>query len=138
MSRFSALRSYFLGLSACACLAGCGGAKTPEKPMGTISGKVTVAGKPLPAGDVNFFDAKTGSGGKTSVNEAGEFKTEEPMPAGDYAVFVTTPTPKSTEEGAKMAKLAVKIPPKAMAAETSELKVTVKEGENGPFTYDLK
>ena len=66
--------------------AGC----TRPKPMGTVSGKVTVAGKPVTIGQVQFFNEKA-AGCSAALNDAGEYAMPDPIPAGTYAVAVNPP-----------------------------------------------
>ncbi|VTS06312.1 Uncharacterized protein OS=Planctomyces maris DSM 8797 GN=PM8797T_22398 PE=4 SV=1 [Tuwongella immobilis] len=113
---------------------GCG---SGEKPAGTVSGTVTLAGNPLLTGDVNF-SGKDGSAAIARIGEGGAFKVDGVVDTGEYTVFVT-PTPPEPQMPGKKAAAPKKfdVPAKFRSASTSPVKVTVESGSNN-LKIDLK
>jgi len=139
-------------------LAGCQGDSSPFKgAKGTVKGKVTYKGNPVPAGCSIVFmhqqkslpaTGSTGADGSYSLVMGG--KPE--ILAGEYKVSISPPTkstpaadPSNPEaykafmmgKGAKPAEEKPPFPKKYQIAETSGLTFTVKEGPN-PIDIDLK
>jgi hypothetical protein len=139
----------FHGLAACLLLGlllggvGCGG-----RAKGTVSGKITVNGKPLSRGLITFLSQV---GTKDPHNAAiinGEYKTD-PIPVGPAKILVVpalrTPSEQPPEEakgGDRLprsrptAKTADAVPEKYQSGNTSPLEMTIKPGEND-FSKDL-
>lgn len=125
-------------LLAAVCLIGCG-----PPPKGTVSGKITVNGKPLPEGLITFLSQV----GKKEVSNAkiknGEYQTDE-MLAGPAKIVII---PTLAQETIPVDKGDVRPPPKGKAksldvpskyqdANTSGLEITVNAGAN-TFDKDL-
>ena len=124
-------------------LAGCG------ESVGNVSGHVTYQGKPLPVGKIAFFC----EGGDKPYDRAirdGIYSIAR-VPLGDAGIaiitFPTTPVSgpgglKSPESFTDIASLPsgryVPIPAKYHSVITSGLKITVKQGDNPPFDFDLQ
>lgn len=68
--------------------AGCDG----KKPTGTLSGTVTYNGKPLTMGSVNFL-SPTGAAALANLDDAGHYKVEGAIEAGEYTVYLNPPIP---------------------------------------------
>jgi hypothetical protein len=132
---------------------GCGG--YDYGPTGSITGRLTMDGKPLPAGHaVTFMEMQKGYLAFGVTNENGDFEVkswnEGNMPLGPYKVAIAPPAgtapdtskysadelfehPELMEERGGEALF----PRRYLATSTSGLEYTVKEGENH-FDIDLK
>ena len=137
----------------CACfslLQGCGKGGL-EGPTGTVSGTVTMAGKPLSDASITFFGesngdtatAVLGSDGTYSLKYEGGFS----VPAGDYRVAVIAgpppgekaPDPADLMKTMKPSGMGKSpIPAKYRDPKTSALVAVVKEGSNPNISFDLK
>lgn len=117
-----------LGLSV---LSGCGGeAKKAIGPTGTVTGLVTLKGSPLTKGRINFTNTKESAGGSGALGEGGAYKLDEPLPVGEYDVFISFEfSPDALKDGVTT-ELLKEIPKKYRSAKTSKLTASVKEGEN--------
>ena len=128
----------FLGLTLTV-LTGCGGgdAKTDVGPTGTVTGTVTLKGAPLSKGRINFTNTKGAAGGSGALGESGTYQLDEPLPVGDYDIFVSFEfSPEVLKDGGT-AELLKSIPKKYRSAKTSKLTASVKEGDN-TFDFALK
>lgn len=126
------------------CLSGCGEAPVP---YGVVKGKVTIGDKPVGSGTIRFQNATLSLGADLEADGSYEVKTHERvgLPPGTYQVSVVprhplasgevqlvqappsaTPTPESTE-----------IPSKFRDVATSQLSISVVEGQNPDFNFDL-
>lgn len=143
------MRSLLSLMALCALfvLHGCGG--TDFGPMGSVSGKLTMDGKPLDAGTQLLFMqmekgyagfAHTDAEGNYSLKWMREDKTWNEMPAGSYKILVQPPEVKNVEElsadqmlagGDKdLAPAKPVFPKKYQDHNTSGLTFEIKEGEN--------
>jgi hypothetical protein len=113
---------------ACALALAAPGLRADEE-TGTLKGKVTFNGKPLPAGEVLFIDAdgkyKTGT-----IREDGTYSVTGVKP-GEYRIAVTT-----SKEKAPKGKY-VPIPERFASVDHSGLKYQVQKGEQN-FDISLK
>ncbi len=142
-------------------LAGCGGGGEDDGytgPRGTVKGKTSYAGKPLPKGCIVSFETFDGNGGTGEVDGEGNYEivtTGGGLPVGKYMVsvspppaeFVETKLPSTPEEAEAASKAAANstpdegpavdttIPEKYQVASSSGLEFEVKEGEN---TYNVE
>lgn len=117
-------------------LGGCGKAAPPS---GKVQGKVTVQGKSLEIGRVQFVKPDGVPVGSAKVNATGEFQFDAPVPVGEYRVAITPPG-EEAPAGApdpQLEKAMKAIPPKYRNDNTSGFKATVKEGDNS-FTFDMQ
>ena len=139
---------------AAALAVGCGGTSAePKRPMGTLKGKATLNGTPLPAKTgLVFQHAGTGRLYLALTDDTGSFVVEKPakeMPAGAYDVSVT-PASDRDESGQEAAEEAlgdrpnpnqgrptVEIPKKYRNAHESGLSFELQEGPNDR-TIELK
>jgi hypothetical protein len=148
------LVAFALGSSLTA-LAGCGDSSVPAGPTGTVAGKVTCNGKPVPAGCTVMFvhqEKSLPASGLTAADgsytllargqpkvSAGAHKISVSPPVQDAAAGVSSADPeayKAVMTGKKAAPAEQKgpFPKKYLSADTSGLTFTVKEGSN---TCDL-
>jgi len=127
--------------------------KKPEEKKGdtgTVSGKVTYKGKPLPGGNVTFA-GKDGKSLAAAIHEDGTYSLEK-VPPGEYKVAVETESLRKAAPGggvppkggdkiapppAADAPKYVAIPVKYANPETSGLTYTVKTGKQ-TFDIDLE
>ena len=130
--REAVLTILFLGLSL-----GCG--KTPEK-LYPVQGTVTVRGKPLSGGTVQFEMKNKGEASGevfTAAGEIGEDGTYQlstfgkpGAPAGEHRVWVTPNLARQPDElGVSVERLSP-VPKKYMLPTTTDLTYTVSEGDN--------
>ena len=129
-------------------LAGCGGPGN-NKPTGTVSGKVTMNGKPLEGGSIVFFAEKGGDSASGSVMKDGTYSLKHgkgfSVPAGDYRVAlspvnVDAPAPDPTDlmNNPKKYEPNNSIPEKYLDSTTSGLVAVVKAGSNPNTDFDLR
>jgi hypothetical protein len=110
---------------------------------GRIVGKVTFQGQPVPEGRVYFSDSGRGINMGAKLKEDGSYEVLTAqgagLPLGDYTVWVTPPPPVPTPISAppQPANSYDNIPQKYRNAQTSGLKLTVKEGQN-QLDIDMK
>lgn len=146
------LQNYFRGLIpfVLVALIGCGssGTFTVSGPTGTVSGKVTLDGKPVPVGStVTFRHTKTAHTPAAIVGDDGAYTLQLAetlrVPVGVYTVGVIAPsTGSKAPEDLMKASLEPKkdagqpaIPAKFLNPDSSPLKLEVAEGQN---TLDVK
>lgn len=130
-----------LFLSAAALLAvtlltGCGGTTVASKPMGTVSGTVTLKGQPLTDCRVNYLSEQLGASAGGDLTEDGSFTLDGPIPAGSYSVFISLPsefTPAQAQSNTGLSQ----VPKKYRGSSTTDLTADVKEGESS-HDFDLK
>ncbi len=131
-------------------LTGCGHAGTfaISGPTGTVSGKVTLDGKPVPVGStVTFRHSKSAHTPAAIVGDDGSYTLQLAetlrVPVGVYTVGIVAPSSGSkAPEGLMKASLEPKkdagqttIPSKFLNPDTSPIKVEVVEGQN---SLDIK
>lgn len=126
---------------------GCGGGGAAPKPTGTVSGKVTMKGAPLPKVTVTFFG--DGDTAAAVTKDDGTYSlvhgASADVPAGEYKVSVTSVTPVTTMDPTEMMKqtpaatpVKSPIPEKYAKAEKSGLTAVIKAGANADVNFDLK
>lgn len=117
------------------------GSSVEEVPTGTVSGTVTLDGKPLSGARVNFISGTAGAGAYADLQQDGTYAISEPIAAGDYKVYLSSPglgDAPPDESGNQDLKNALKdVPQKYQSDQTTELQTVIKEGEN-TFDIDLK
>ncbi|MDB5388312.1 MAG: signal peptide protein [Planctomycetaceae bacterium] len=107
---------------------------------GKVAGTLKFNGKPVKDARIQFNDLDK----KRAVSVigsvvGGEFSFDDPVPVGEYKVIVLTPEEAAPELGvAYKPKQYADIPLKYRDDFNSDLKATVKEGENPPFEFDMK
>ena len=130
--------------------AGCGGSSLPAGPKGTVSGKVTYNGDPVPEkSSVSFMHAATSQTATSTVAAGGTYTLRmqggTQVLAGDYQISVAPPAAASVDdsdmdayaemmEGGGSAAPPTAFPDKYNSFETSGLTFTVAEGAN---THDI-
>ncbi|WP_417386794.1 carboxypeptidase-like regulatory domain-containing protein [Gimesia sp.] len=117
-------------------LSGCGGTTVASKPMGTVSGTVTLKGQPLSNCRVNFISEQLGASAGGDLTEEGSFTLDGPIPAGSYSVFISMPS-EFTPAQAQSNKGLSQVPKKYLGSSTTDLKADVSEGESS-HEFDLK
>jgi hypothetical protein len=117
-------------LAALAIVSGLSGCSS-GRPMGKVSGKVTLQGRPLTAGTVQFTNDKLGAGVSAVLDTEGSYRVETPVPTGLYEVTILPPPPPAPHEMDKAARLPrSNIPVKFQDPKTSGLSATIQEGAN--------
>ena len=134
------------------------GCSEPQPTTGTVKGRVTMNGKPVPGVTVTAYDtaSRTGLRADTDANGAYEFRSykEVGLAPGKYQVAVSLPTGFATAEeqaeairksfqggGSGVPELpsrGVTIPEKYQDPQRSGLVIEVVAGENPPFDFELK
>lgn len=105
---------------------GCGS----DKPSGTVSGTVKYKSAPVAGGTVNFL-GKNGAAAMAPIDDAGVYKLDGELEAGDYKVYFTPAPPEPVAPGTKqIASKKTDLPPKFKDPQTSGVSVTVKAGSN--------
>jgi len=124
-------------------LVGCGGGGSDNPDLGSVTGTVTLDGKPLPNATVEFTPTG-GEGGRPAVavtDDDGEYELEYTpgnygATPGSYQVVITTATTTTDAEGNDV-DVPEKLPAKYNA--NTELKAEVKAGSNKfDFALDSK
>jgi hypothetical protein len=139
------LPTHLLTLAGCLVLwglAGCGGPKDELNRQG-VTGKVTFNGQPLKTGTVEFSPQGSGAttGGGATVTD-GEFSiaAERGLPPGTYLVRISsageTAEPAEALPGESNV-VAKELIPASWNTESTHT-VTVKDGEENAFTFDVK
>jgi hypothetical protein len=109
-------------------LAGCG-----QKQAASLTGTVTLDGKPLTTGTVAFQPVAGGPLSYAGIHPDGSYKvstgTDRGLPAGEYAVTVVASEPPSNASGG-MAVGRLLTPTRYGKAETSDLQFKVSAGNN--------
>ncbi|MFN0196382.1 MAG: hypothetical protein ACKVT0_06535 [Planctomycetaceae bacterium] len=122
-------------MTACllALVAGCGDG-SDAKPMGNVAGKITVAGKPLVEGRINFVSDKGAAAGG-NIKPDGSYSLDGPLPVGVYTAFITFDIPPS-RLGTDAEKILKTVPEKYRGQATSGLTAVIKEGST-EYNFDL-
>ena len=111
-------------------LCGCG---SDEEPTGSVRGIVSYNGNLLTEGLVNLYSDSKSVVGTAELDSAGTFKFENAIAAGNYRIYITPPPPPAPPEpGQPAIKIPEpqKIPQKYRSADKTDLKITIKEGDN--------
>lgn len=116
-------------------LAGCGAGHDTEA-RGTVTGKVTVKGKPLTTGRVNFISNTIGTGAGGDLKPDGTYALDGPVPLGNYNVFITFDIPPS-QRGTAAENVLKSVPEKYQTQATSDLTAEVN-GDVNEQDFDLK
>jgi hypothetical protein len=153
MKKHRVLKSWIAPAALGLALAGCSGGDDDKLPRQAVSGTVKLDGQPLEAGTIQFIP---GSGSGQAVQVGGSIvggsyeisRASGPVP-GTYKVTIFSAStseerPKDAAHApdghvARKAKPQIKqeLIPKKYNSETT-LEVTVKEGGNSPFNFDLQ
>jgi len=119
------------------CFQGCSETSTIAKTI-EVAGAVTLDGKPLTEGTINFTSASTGDAANASLGTEGRFLFASGVLPGTYRVTVTAPmnmTPPAPGVVPPVIKFV--IPAKYTDPAATDLKATVAEGAD-EFKFDLK
>lgn len=118
-------------------LTGCGGGSTAQRPMGTVSGKVTLAGKALDAGRIIFAHVD-GPAAVANIQKDGSYSVEATVGQTDVSIDHRGPPVEPPGGRAGMALPGKSlVPDKYADAKTSGLKLDVKAGKN-PFDITMQ
>ncbi len=130
---------------------GCGGSGGLDGPTGTVSGTVTLNGKPLGDASITFLGENNGDTATAPLQSDGTYSLKYgagfSVPAGDYRVVViagpppgaAAPDPQDLMKTMKPAGFGKSpIPAKYNDPKTSALIAVVKEGTNPNINFDLK
>ncbi len=128
MRAFPNLVSHFaLALTLTLPLAGC----SPSIPEGTVSGTVTLNGKPYSDSAIMLIDLNSGQAAGVDIQPDGSFAIADPLPLGTYNVYLA---PKSLSEAeaaaAKPISIDTSVPDKYWSEHSTDIKIKVEEGEN--------
>lgn len=117
------------------------GCETSE-PIGEVSGKVTLDGKPVTAGGVIFSNTEKGVHVLVPIKSDGTYQLETAagygVPLGTYQVAVSPPIPEPVMPGAPKPEATsqpIVIPVKYQKPGGTGLETTITNGTN---TYDIK
>lgn len=101
----------------------------PEKPAdsSTVSGTVTLNGKPVGGGEIGLYSLQFGMAGQAALDPEGKFKLSDPIAPGEYRVYFFAGNGQSLSS----------MPTKYMSETSSDYTVSVKEGDNA-LTVDIK
>jgi len=116
-----------------------------QKEYGIVTGRVTIKGKPMTTGRIEFSSPEKDLSISADIEKNGAYvaKTYDTkgLPPGEYRVAIHN-TSMCTGNESLMNESNVQIPAfvpkKYQNSETSELTATVQKGENKPFDFDLK
>jgi hypothetical protein len=109
---------------------GCGPSPPKDADRTTVSGTVTFAGKPLPAGDLTFESIATQKATPAAIKQ-GKYSTDR-VPLGECRVSISTMSVQYLDASSYVA-----IPAKYGDSATSGLKIDVKEGVNENVNFEL-
>jgi len=132
----SCRRLFILAIAGLGVLPGCSETSTIPKTV-EVSGTVTLDGKPLAEGTVNFSSSSTGDAAIAQLTEGGKFLFGNGVLPGTYRVTITGPvnnTPPA--EGVTPPMLKFQIPSKYSDPTSTDLKATVS-AESSDFKFDL-
>lgn len=127
----------YLSLVLCVFVSGCG-KDSSQGPTGSVTGTVTIDGKPLTSGSVEFFRKDGGASDSAKVDDKGQFKIES-LPVGEYQVSFHPPQAPQPEDEAtgKLASKPTLIHVGYQDASSSGETRKVTEGENS-FEFKLR
>ena len=123
-------------------LSGCQGQGTApyNGPYGSLTGKVTLDGKPVAERTMVIFTSKDGHAASATTDSSGSYDASK-VPVTTYQVGITLPamaSDGSLPAGDPLKMGAVSIPTKYLNPETSGLSVTVGADEDKVFDLVLK
>ncbi len=106
---------------------GCG---RRSKPTGTVSGTVTLDGKPYVDASVIFFSPATGQGGSANINPDGTFQLPKPIEVGEYIVYLAPRLEEDPAAEPKPVSIDSTVPEKYWSEATSDIRCEIKAGAN--------
>lgn len=112
---------------------------------GNVGGEVKLNGEPVTAGRISFASVPPGTTGMATLQADGTYQVKmhdgDGLPVGEYQVNFLPPINDvafgALEDPAPSASQEFKIPEKYRTAKSSGLTISVTEGENSPFNFDL-
>lgn len=118
-------------------LVGCSSGE-PPKPTGTVSGAVTLDGKPYSDAAVVFFSMQTGQAASANIGEDGKYRILNPLWTGTYQVYLAPKLEENLEmQEAKPVYMDEALPEKYNNETTTDIVCSLVEGEN-TFAVELK
>ena len=126
------LRTIAIACAAALTILPLSGCAPSEAPTGTVTGSVTVKGKPLTNAMVTIFSPAIGRGTNCRIDETGGYVTPIGLPLGSYAVVVEKVPPPPGEIA--VPGMPPGVPGEYGASHTTPLKVEVVSGET---KYDV-
>jgi len=117
---------------------GCGKAKAPPVPTGTLNGSVTFQGQPV-EGSISIYSRDIGHGGRADFASNGSYRLEN-LPLGTYEISIRPPAPPTPAEISVDAQPELDpadIPRRYRSPQASKLIVEIQKGEN-EFSLDMK
>jgi hypothetical protein len=110
----------------------------PPKPTGTVSGTVSLNGKPYNNAAVVFFSLQSGQAASANIGEDGSYRILNPLWVGTYQVYLAPTLEDNLETAeAKPVYMDETIPEKYYNETTTDIICSLSEGEN-TFAVELK
>jgi len=119
---------------------GCKG-KSDGRPSAQISGRVTLDGKPLSEGSIQFTSSKTGESAYSNLSDEGSYSIFFPSVdiGAEYAVTLGPPVNDLEEQEAQAIKpLRLMFPRKYTRRTSSGLTAKIEKLGDNEFSFDLK
>lgn len=107
---------------------------------GTVSGRVTLNGKPLTDANVKFLNPDLGVGITCALDADGTFASDTRIPEATYQVAISPPNTSHQPGDTGMPvipKLPKDLPKKYTSTDTSDLKAEVHSQPVNDFTFEL-
>jgi hypothetical protein len=111
-----------IGVTACI---GCGGSAG----TGNVEGKVSFNGQPYTDAAVVLLSLETGQAGSADILADGSFRLENPLPVGNYTVYLAPKAETSTDEPVPVT-VDQSVPSKYWSEASSDITVEISEGDN--------
>jgi hypothetical protein len=108
-------------------MSGCG---EDAAPVSTITGSVTLDGKPVTVGVVQFINEELGVGANAYLDDDGRYHIDTPFLTGRYGAAILPPPPPDPIMGGPPPKGPFILPEKFASFETSGLSADLVEGRN--------
>lgn len=121
-------------------IAGCG--KSIEQASSSASGKITLDGKPLTSGTLNFYPANEGNSAFATINSDGTFTVNTSagtngLEPGDYSVVVSYEVPSVIDDEGTEVPGVNPIPARFRNEEVPEISITVPKSGTDALNIDL-
>ena len=97
---------------------------------GTLTGTVTFNGQPYEDAAVMFIDMQSGQAAGTDIQSGGQFAITDPMPLGTYNVYLAPKSVPDEVDQPQAVMMDKTVPQKYWNESTTDITVTVGEGEN--------
>jgi len=127
MTRWSAYAAVLVLMVVGSSVIGCG---RGSKPTGTVSGTVTLDGRPYADASVIFFSPATGQGGSANINPDGTFQLPKPIAVGEYIVYLAPRLEEDPAAEPKPVSIDSTVPEKYWSEASSDIRCEIKPGAN--------